>query len=78
VDANEVAAKLAGQLTRRMTNLLSLDPEVTAQALWLYDPALCPKLVEALQAHMRSVEEAERADEEAMLSEENPAPPVGV
>jgi len=61
-DASEAAAKLSGQLTRRMTNKLSEDPEVTAQALWLYDRETYPKLLEAMQQHLRSQQEAERAE----------------
>lgn len=63
-DASEAAAKLSGQLTRRMTNKLSEDPEVTAQALWLYDRETYPQLLEAMQQHLRSQQEAERAEEE--------------
>jgi hypothetical protein len=59
-DMNEAAAKLARNLVTRMTTKLSDDPEVTARALWLYDRDLCPKLIEALQEHMRSEEEEER------------------
>jgi len=61
-DANEAAAKLSGQLTRRMTNKLSEDPEVTAQALWLYDREAYPRLLEAMQRHLSSQLEAERAE----------------
>jgi hypothetical protein len=61
-NASEAAAKLSGQLTRRMTNKLSEDPEVTAQALWLYDREAYPKLLEAMQHHLRSQQEAERAE----------------
>ena len=46
---NDAAAKLSRNLTTRMTNTLSNDAEVTAQALWLYDRDLCPALVDALQ-----------------------------
>jgi hypothetical protein len=59
-DMNDAAAKLARNLVTRMTTKLSEDPEVTARALWLYDRELCPKLIEALQEHMRSEEEEER------------------
>ncbi|MBR0971875.1 ParB/RepB/Spo0J family partition protein [Bradyrhizobium japonicum] len=66
-DMNEEAAKLARNLVMRMTTKLSDDPEVTARALWLYNRHLCPMLVEALQAVMRSEQEAERdlEDQEA-------------
>jgi hypothetical protein len=63
-DMNDAAAKLARNLVTRMTTKLSDDPEVTARALWLYDRDLCPKLIEALQEHMRSEEETERALED--------------
>jgi ParB-like chromosome segregation protein Spo0J len=59
-NVDDAAAKLSGQLSRRMTNLLSNDPEVTARALWLYDRDMCPTLVEALQARIQSA----MADEE--------------
>jgi hypothetical protein len=59
-DQNEAAAKLARALVTRLTDRLSNDPEVTAQALWLYDRDLCPKLVEALRARIQSEEDDER------------------
>jgi hypothetical protein len=59
-DMNEGAAKLARALVTRMSNKLSEDPAVTARALWLYDRDMYPKLIEALQDHMREQEEAER------------------
>lgn len=62
-DASEAAAKLSGQLTRRMTNQLSEDPEVTAQA-WLYDREAYPKLLEAMQQYLRSQQEAARAEDD--------------
>jgi uncharacterized protein YecA (UPF0149 family) len=58
------AATLARNINSRMTTLLSENPEVTARALWLYDRDLCPKLVDALQAHMRQQDEAEQAAED--------------
>lgn len=61
-NANEAAAKLAGQLTRKLTNKLSEDPEVTAQALWLYSPDTYFPLLEAMQRHLRNQLEAERAE----------------
>ena len=63
-DVNDAAAKMARNLVMRMTDKLSEDPEVTARALWLYDPDLCPQLVEALQVHMGKHQEAERAEED--------------
>jgi hypothetical protein len=59
-DMNSAAAKLASNLVKRMTTKLSEDPEVTARALWLYDRDLCPKLIEALQAHVNAEETEER------------------
>lgn len=58
-DENHAAANLARNLTTRMTDTLSHDPEVTARALWLYDRDLCPKLIEALRAHMSAEMEEE-------------------
>jgi hypothetical protein len=69
-DMNDDAAKMARNLTLRMTNKLSEDPEVTARALWLYDRDLCPKLIEALQVHMRGEQETERALEDQAAYEE--------
>ncbi len=46
----DAAAKLSRQLNSRMANLHSMDPEVTAEALWLFDRENCPQLVSALQA----------------------------
>ncbi len=68
-DMNDEAAKLARGLVTRMTNRLSEDPEVTARALWLYDRDLCPKLIEALQAHVRDALEAERDLEDQAFQE---------
>jgi hypothetical protein len=68
-NANDAAAKLAKNLVTRMTTKLSEDPEVTAQALWLYDRDMCPKLIEALQAHMRSEVETERDLEDQVAYE---------
>ena len=59
-DANDAAARLANNMSLRLTNKLSEDPEVTARALWLYDRDLCPKLIEALQHHMREQQTEER------------------
>lgn len=61
---NDDAARLAGSISRRLTNTLSEDPEVTARALWLYDRDLCPKLFEALQGYMREQEAEERSLED--------------
>jgi hypothetical protein len=51
-DTNEAAVRLARNLATRMTNKLSEDAEVTARALWLYDPELCAKLIGPLQEHV--------------------------
>ena len=59
-DMNDDAAKLARNITMRLTNKLSEDPEVTARALWLYDRDLCPKLIAALQEYIREQETEER------------------
>jgi hypothetical protein len=66
-DIDAAAAKLAKNRVTRMTTKLSDDPQVTARALWLYDPKLCPQLVEALQAHIKEQETEEQrlADEAA-------------
>ena len=57
----EDAAKLARILANRLTNKLSKNPEVTARALWIYDPYLCGSLVGALTQHME--EQAKREAE---------------
>jgi ParB-like chromosome segregation protein Spo0J len=51
-DLQERAATLAKQLTKRMTNMLSKDPEVTALALKLYDRDLPQPLDDALQQYI--------------------------
>ena len=68
----DAAAKIAKQLNSRMPILRTLDPEVTARALWLYDRDLCPRLAEALQAQIQS----EETDDE-MDSGESPFDAVG-
>jgi hypothetical protein len=50
---NDAAAKIARQLNNRMPILRTLDPEITARALWLYDPDLCPNLAAALEGVQR-------------------------
>lgn len=50
----EEAAKLARQLTARMTNKLSRNPQVTAKALWLYDPDVCGELARELDKEIAS------------------------
>jgi hypothetical protein len=45
----DAAAKLSRQLNSRMSILHSMEPEVTAEALWLFDRENCPQLVSALQ-----------------------------
>ena len=68
-DANEAAAKMSRNLTLRMSNTLAEDPEVTARALWLYDRDMCPKLVQALQAHIRAELDDERSLESQAVNE---------
>ena len=51
-DLQERAETLAKQLTKRMTNMLSKDPEVTALALKLYDRDLPQPLDDALQQYI--------------------------
>lgn len=63
-NVNDAAARMARNLTMRMTNKLSENPEVTAQALWLYDREAYPKLVEAMQTYLRSQQETERDEED--------------
>jgi hypothetical protein len=46
---HDAAAKLARELNKRMPILRTTDPMITARALWLYDPDLCPQLITALQ-----------------------------
>ncbi|MCW5704783.1 MAG: hypothetical protein KIT82_19640, partial [Bradyrhizobium sp.] len=64
----EEAAKLARNLSKRMTNTLSKNPEVTARALWIYDPHLCSELAAALSRHVKNeqLEEAHETQLEAM------------
>lgn len=69
----EEAAKLARILSNRLTNKLS-DPEVTARALWIYDPDLCRGLVEALAERIQVETDNERmADEQAREEEHSGA-----
>jgi ParB-like nuclease domain len=63
-DAQAEAAKLARSLTSRLTNRLSKNAEVTARALWIYDPWLCEPLSQALIQVMD--EEVKREAEERM------------
>jgi hypothetical protein len=60
----EEAAKLARQLTNRMTDKLSRNPKVTAKALWLYDADLCAELARELdkEASNRSRDETDPAN----------------
>jgi hypothetical protein len=67
---NEAAAKLARNLTTRMTTKLSEDPEVTAHALWLYDRDLCPALLDALQRRIDKEAKGEQGDEDQAAYEE--------
>jgi hypothetical protein len=68
-NAHDAAVKLSRNLTLRMTNTLSENPEVTAEALWLYDRTMCPELVEALKGRIRSAEEAEKLEAQAAHEE---------
>lgn len=69
----EAAAKLARNLSKRMTNTLSENPEVTAMALWIYDRDMYPNLIQALQKHMK-----EQATEERDLADQAAYEAVGV
>jgi hypothetical protein len=66
-DLNEAAAALARQLDSRMPILRTTDPEVIARALWLYIKDSCPKLVEALQAHIEKEQRAEAELEDLVI-----------
>ena len=63
--AHDAAVKLSRNLTMRMTNKLSENLEVTAEALWLYDRTMCPELVEALKKRIESEGRAEELEEQA-------------
>jgi len=58
----EEAARLARILSNRLTNKLSKNPEVTARALYIYDPGLCSELVQALQKHIEEKVDEEREE----------------
>lgn len=58
----EEAAKLARNLSKRMTNKLSENPEVTARALWLYDRNMCGDLVRALETVVKEGTAEERTE----------------
>ena len=62
-DLQERAETLAKQLTKRMTNMLSKDPEVTALALKLYDRDLPQPLDDALQQHITKAGDDDDAGE---------------
>ncbi len=62
----EKAATLANQLTKKMTNFLSRDPEVTALALKLYDRDLPQPLVGHLKAHVMQVGDDDDDGDEAL------------
>jgi hypothetical protein len=49
----EAAAKLARNLSKRMTNTLSENPVVTARALWIYDAHMCGELAVALGRQLK-------------------------
>jgi hypothetical protein len=69
-NADDAAAKLSRQLTTRMTDTLSNDPEVTAQALWLYDRDMCLALADALQRRIEKEAKGEQALEDQAAYEE--------
>jgi hypothetical protein len=58
------AATLAKQLTKKMTDFLSRDPEVTALALKLYDRELPQPLASALQQYVTQIGGDDDDDEE--------------
>ena len=49
VEAQARAATLARRINSRLTNSLSKDAEITARALYIYDPSLCEPLANALR-----------------------------
>jgi ParB-like nuclease family protein len=57
------AATLSKQLTKKMTDFLSRDPEVTALALKIYDPDLPQPLAGHLMEHVKQVDDD---DDEAL------------
>jgi hypothetical protein len=70
-DKQADAAKLARLINSKLTNLLSMDAAVTAEALWLYDEDLCRELVDELK---RCVErETNRETEGVQGTEETDA-----
>jgi hypothetical protein len=62
-DENKAAANLSRNLTTRMTDTLSRDPEVTAHALWLYNRDMCQTLVEELQKRIKKETKEETKEE---------------
>jgi hypothetical protein len=69
VEAQERAARLARRMSGRLTNSLSKDAEITARALYIYDPSLCEPLANALriilsaEAYREAKEHAETWDD---------------
>ena len=59
---HDAAAKLARALNSRMPMLRTMDPEVTARALWLYDRDMCRKLAAALEARIQSEDNNDEMD----------------
>jgi hypothetical protein len=66
----EAAQRLSRNLDKRMPILRSTDPEVTAQALWLYDQDMCLALVDALQRRIEKETKGEQALEDQAAYEE--------
>ncbi len=64
IDDEERAAKLAKALNRRMTNLLSRDPRITARALEIYNPGLPRELMKVWEERLEGLglEEDTEAD----------------
>ena len=66
ITTEEEAAKLARRMNSRLENRLSRNPEITARALAIYDPALPKALMDAWKTQDRSrLEEPEEAEETA-------------
>jgi hypothetical protein len=70
-DKQADAAKLARRINNKLTNLLSMDAAVTAEALWIYDQDLCRELVEELKQCVER--ETRRETEGAQGTEETDA-----
>lgn len=62
-NAHDAAVKLSRNLRMRMDKTLSDNPDVTAEALWLYDRDMCPELLGALKKVIERDGKAEQLDE---------------